>query len=156
MKNWHQLVFYNNKMAEGSKLSQNTRRKRDKNARNFNLTRAISRRYRVNYKFMCLISRWARENFCSHCKIAFRQIQQRFNFVSTYLNAVEREGGRGGGWANGFNMAFRQNRMDIEANAKSVCPGLFTSIHKRTFLTSLLPPFLNLLGCETQRRILAI
>ena len=27
MKNWHQFVFYNNKKAEGSRLSQNTRRK---------------------------------------------------------------------------------------------------------------------------------
>ena len=43
---------YNNKKAEGSKLSQNTRRKRDKNARNFHLTRAISRHYRINYKFV--------------------------------------------------------------------------------------------------------
>ena len=41
MKNWHQFVFYSSKKAEGSKLSPKTRRKRDKNARNFNLTRAI-------------------------------------------------------------------------------------------------------------------
>ena len=58
-------VFYNNKKAEGSKWSQN---------RNFNLTRAISRHYRINYKFMSVrllaikISQWARENFCIHCK----------------------------------------------------------------------------------------
>ena len=65
------------KKAEGSKLIQNTRRKRDKNARNFNLTRAISRHYRINYKFMYLSAYWqmtiktsqrAHENFCSHCK----------------------------------------------------------------------------------------
>ena len=41
------------------------------------------------------------------------------------FNTVERWRGGGGGMggANVFNIAFQQNRTDVEANVEAVCPG---------------------------------
>ena len=44
--------------------------------------------------------------------------------IDSMFNTVERcRGGGGMGGANGFNIAFQQNRTDVEANVEAVCPG---------------------------------